>query len=251
MFKRLLPLLLALCLLPSAVLADPLPLLDDYAEDFAIPYEEGNPEAGVFRYSCRYPHPDPEAKGGESIDLFYRELIDYELGFTIPMFQDAFEGMDSSISVDYTVTCSNEEYFSVLIRTERENPDQHITIWEGHVFSREHSVPGYTCSLPKYLGILAAEENEEWLQTRQTEKADRLIREMVWARIEDNRENRDYGALTEEGLAEIFFPEEDFYLDENGDPVFYLQPWDVYADVPEDAALLTFSIPLEEILDEL
>ena len=30
--------------------------------------------------------------------------------------------------------------------------------------------------------------------------------------------------LTEEDLAYGFFPEEDFYLDENGDPVFYLQP---------------------------
>ena len=61
----------------------------------------------------------------------------------------------------------------------------------------------------------------------------------------------DYGGLAEEDLSTVFFPEENFYLDENGDPVFYLQPGDVFEEVPEGMELLTFPIPLEDILDEL
>ena len=74
---------------------------------------------------------------------------------------------------------------------------------------------------------------------------------MVWNMIEENDAGIDYGGLTEDYLEGIFFPEEDFYLDENGDPVFYLQPGDVYEEVPEGTDLLTFPIALEDILDEL
>ena len=106
----------------------------------------------------------------------------------------------------------------------------------------------------KFVGetVLYSTENEEWKQDFQTEKADTLIREMVWDLIEENENNFDYNGLTEEALSHIFFPEEDFYLDENGDPVFYLQPGDVYYDnVPEGVGLITFPLALEDILDEL
>ena len=69
--------------------------------------------------------------------------------------------------------------------------------------------------------------------------------------IQDNPDGLDYGDLTEETLSYIFFPEENFYLDEDGNPVFYLQPADVFADVPEGTDLFTFPIDLEDILDEL
>ena len=251
MTRRLLSLLLVLLLLPVVSMADPLPLLEDYAEDLVIPYDEQDPSAGIFRYSYRYPHVDEEAEGGSEINAFYTELITYLTGFTIPMIQDAFEGFDSSTVITYTVTCNNDDFFSVLIQTEKNNPDQHLVLWEGHVFSRKEGAPGLTFTLPKVLGILSSDESEEWLQNRQTEKANKLIREMVWDMIEENEEGRDYGDLTEEILSYIFFPEENFYLDENGDPVFYLQPSDVLYELPENVSLYTFPIALEDILDEL
>ena len=101
------------------------------------------------------------------------------------------------------------------------------------------------------LGILNSTESEEWVQDFQTEKADEIVREMVWDMIEENEAGIDYGGLTEEDLSTVFFPEENFYLDENGDPVFYLQPGDFFAEVPEGTGLFTFPIALEDILDEL
>ena len=56
--KRFLLILLILILSLSAALADPLPMLEDYAEDIVIPYDESDPSAGVFSYSYRYPHVD-------------------------------------------------------------------------------------------------------------------------------------------------------------------------------------------------
>ena len=194
---------------------------------------------------------DEEAEGGAEINAFYDYLLNDTVSNMVPMLQEAFEGFDSSMTVTYTVTCNNDDFFSVLVRTEKDNPDQSMVYWEGHVFSRKHPSAGYTYSLPKLLGILAPDENEEWLEDYQTEKADKLIREMVWSRIEENPDRFSDCRLTEETLSQVFFPEEQFYLDENGDPVFYLQPGDVFDDASEESAPVTFAVTLDEILDEL
>lgn len=249
--KRLLSVLLLFSLLALPALADPLPLLEDYTAEISQPYDDGDLSAGTFVYSCRYPHADDTAPGGPEINAFYEYLLNDTLDNYIPLLQDAYEGYDSSMIVTYTVTCNNDEYFSVLVSTERDNPDLCLTTWEGHVFSRTKGSPGQTYTLPKVLGILSANENDEWLQNRQTEKANSIIRGMVWDMIRDNPEGLDYGDVTEESLSYIFFPEENFFLDENGDPVFYLQPGDLFAEVPEGTGLFTFPIALEDILDEL
>lgn len=247
--KRFCALCLVLLLVVPSALADPLALLEDYADEIVILNDESDPSAGKFMYSYRYPHVDGEAPGGTEINVFYSDLVDYTLDFTIPMNQDAFEGEDASTVIDYQVTCNNDRYFSVLVRTVRNNSDQSLIFWEGHVFSRENPTPGMTYTLPKLLGILESAENDTWLQDRQTAKADKLLREMVWDAIDDNERDIDYYPdFTREQLEQVFFPEDHFYLDENGDPVFYLQPG---IAAPESAGLLTFPISLEDILDEM
>ena len=131
--KRFILVLLALVLSVLPALADPLPLLEDYAEEIVIPYDESDPSAGIFSYSYRYPHVDEDAEGGMEINVFFTDLLDYELGFTMPMIQDAFEGFDSSTAITYTVTCNNDDYFSVLIRKEEKNPDISRVSWNACV----------------------------------------------------------------------------------------------------------------------
>ena len=250
--KRFLSIFLILVLAAAPALADPLALLEDYAADISEPYDPEDPSAGTFVYSCHYPHVDEEAAGGMDINQFFTDQLDYELGFTVPMVQDAFEGYDTSTVISYDVTCNNDDYFSVLLKKEEVNPDWSRTSWTGLVFSRKNGKAGYTYTLPMLLGILTSADTEEWKTEHQTGKADEVIREMVWDMIEENKAGIDYNGLTKEVLSYIFFPEEQFYLDENGDPVFYLQPADVYYDdVPEGTGLLVFPIPLEDILDEI
>ena len=112
--RRILPFLLVLSLLAAPALADPLVLLDDYAEDISELYDDADPSAGRFVYSCRYPHVDENAEGSMGINTFYSEQLEYERGFTMPIIRDAFEGYDSSTVISYTVTCNNDDYFSVL-----------------------------------------------------------------------------------------------------------------------------------------
>ena len=92
---------------------------------------------------------------------------------------------------------------------------------------------------------------DTWLQDRQTAKADNCVRELVWAEIERMMKSGDvpfYDGLTFEELEAAFYPEEDFYLDENGDPMFYLLENTVA--LPE-AGILLVPISLETLLDEL
>ena len=140
--KRILIMILILFLAAVPALADPLPLLEDYAGDIVVQYDETDPSAGVFSYSYRYPHPDEKAEGGPEINIFYTDLIGYDLGFTVPIIQEAFEGFDSSTVITYTVTCNNDDYFSVLVRIEEQNPDITRVSWNAHVFSRKNGSPG-------------------------------------------------------------------------------------------------------------
>ena len=57
-----------------------------------------------------------------------------------------------------------------------------------------------------------------------------------------------YDDLTYETLENVFYPEEDFFLDENGDPVFFLQEAMV---APQTEGILYFPFTLEELLDEI
>ena len=112
--KRVLSVLLLLSLLALPALADPLPLLEDYTAEIAQPYDENDPSAGTFIYRCSYPHADDSSAGGSEINAFYEYLMNDTLDNYIPLLQDAYEGYDSSMVVTYTVTCNNDEYFSVL-----------------------------------------------------------------------------------------------------------------------------------------
>ena len=115
--KRFLSFLLILVLLSSAALADPLTLLEDYSEYFEEEYS-----GGTFVCDIRYPCVDGSAEGGAEINAFYDYLLSDTLTNYVPMFQDAYEGEDASIVVSYTVTCNNDDFFSVLVKNEKVNP---------------------------------------------------------------------------------------------------------------------------------
>ncbi len=248
--KKILAFLLAVSLsVAASALADPLALREDCAGNIVVPYDENDLSAGSFEYSYRFPQVDDNAEGGAAINAFYLSRANDLESFTIPMDQNTFWGTDISTVVDYRVTCNNDEYFSVLIRKEKRIEERTAVTWEGHVFSRKHPNPGSTYTLPKYLNILDSEENEEWVQELQNENANTVVRQLVWDMIQENKNGIDYDpGYTEEYLAEDFNPEEEYYLDKNGEPVFYINPGVAASD---ETGLLTFPIPLEDILDEL
>ena len=232
----------AVCLLVTAAAAEPLILAEDLTDTIRI---DLNHEA-AYIYSFAYPQADASDPSAELINTFYQYAARDAVEFEVPMNADYYRGQDPqeniTVEISYQVTCNNDDFFSVLIHTCQGS----LETYAGHTFSRKDLKPGSSVALPYLLGMLESEESDTWLQDRQTGKADQLVRELVWERLLGS-DAELYADLEEESLEYGFFPEEDFYLDQSGNPVFYLQP-----GFAEDSdRLLVFPIGIEEILDEM
>ena len=144
-----------------------------------------------------------------------------------------------------------DDYLSVLITTAYTMNGYARTVVAAHTFTLKGDMAGSATNLPRYLGLLDDGETDEWLRTRQTEKADGVIRGIIWQKIaamQGKGEVPLYDGLNEDVLEYAFYPEEDFYLDANGEPVFFLQPGVI---APDDAGTILFPITREEIDDEM
>lgn len=245
--KKILACLAALMLAASAGVArgEPLTMAEDLQDEVRISLNG----SADYVYRFRYPRVDEADPSAELINSFFQYKADDAVGFEIPMNADFYRGQnpeeDVKVDIGYEVTCNSDEFFGVLVRTVQGE----LVTCAGYTFSRTGLKPGSSVALPYLLGMLASDESDTWLQDRQTAKADALVREMVWDALQD-RDGADlelYEDLEESMLEYGFFPEEDFYLDETGNPVFYLQPG--FAE--DSGRLITFPISTEEILDEM
>lgn len=235
--------LAALTLLLSVSRAEPLALLPDLSGTA----EERLNDRARYVYSYAYPQAEPADESAEAINAFYQYMVSDALNFEIPMNADYYRSQDPdrdvTVDVSYRVTCNSDDFFSILITTRQDG----LTTCTGHTFSRRDVRAGSTLALPYLLGLLETGEKDTWLQDRQTARADALVRGMVWERLQEADDGELYGSLDEESLEYGFFPEEDFYLDETGNPVFYLEP----GFAKDGGEPLLFPISIEEILDEM
>lgn len=249
--KKVFAILLAL-LLPLAAMADPLPLGEGLAGQ--VCYPEGSDETNaeyIYRYA--YPTVTGEDEVCLMINEFYTYLVEDALGFAAPMAAEAVagSGIQASASITTEVTCNNDSFFSVKLVNESFTGAATASIVSGHVFARTGDKAGTVVSLPYLLGILEADETDSWLLDRQTAKADAMVRTLIWDVIQDQLASGAvayYDDLTYETLEGSFYPEEDFYLDENANPVFFLQEGTV---APVAEGVLYFSFTMEELLDEI
>lgn len=251
-FRYLLPLLLLMMLTLSA-LAEKYEFADDLTGEYLYP--AGSDEStATYIYRYRYPQLSGDDEIAAMFNTTYAYTADDTLAFEAPMNAGLTDGAAQAtiIDVTYEVTCQTADYLSILITKHTKRPDSESTTISGHVFALTGSRAGEIISLPYMLGILTQDGKvDTWLQDRQTAKADNCVRELVWAEIERMMKSGDvpfYDGLTFEELEAAFYPEEDFYLDENGDPVFYLLENTVA--LPE-AGILLVPISLETLLDEL
>lgn len=248
--KKLIALLLALMLLPISVFA--IELGEDVSGTACWP--EGANEAGA-AYIYRYSYPtvlgDSEVAGLINENFAY--MIEDALAFKVPM---TGEMMDSPDVQGYThdfsrVTCNNDEYLSVLVTSEAFLGAAAQEVYYGYTFSLTGLRAGQVTSLPRLLGILKDDEEDTWMQERQTNKANELVWGLVWDIIQEQRKEGVITCdpdLTYEMFTLDFYPEQDFYLDENGNPVFFIQAATIASAAD---GVLTFPFTIEELLDEL
>lgn len=244
---------LLLCLLTLSALADGYEFADDLTGVYLYP-AGADESTATYIYRYRYPQLSGDDQVAAMFNTTYTYTAEDTLAFEAPMNAGLTDGASEAtvIDVTYEVTCQTADYLSILVTKHTKRPGGETTSISGHVFALTGSRAGEIISLPYLLGILTQDGKvDTWLQDRQTAKADACVRELIWAQIERLMAEGTvpfYDGLTFEELEAAFYPEEDFYLDENGDPVFYLLENTVA--LPE-AGILRFPITLEALLDEL
>ena len=246
----LLPLMLAFCLLAVPALAEPPVSLGEPLTGTYL-YPEGSTETdALYIYRYRYPQIAGESDLAAHINTTYAYTVEDTLGFEVPMLASEMQPGDPQkvVDIDFQLTCLNENFLSVRIIKQVSVAGSVTAVTNGHVFALTGSGAGRIINLPVLLGLLDAEETDEWLMTRQTNKADRIVREMVWEKLQQPSPVVIYDDLTFEEFEAGFYPEEDFYLTESGDPCFFLQAGTV---APEEQGEVLIVLPLDELLDEM
>ena len=243
-------LFLSVVLLTICSEADSLKLAADYSGTILIPYDDSDPSAGAFTFVWKYPCVDESEPDADIVNSFYLEQMDMD-ETNMRFFADGYADSGESVrkEVSYTVTCNNDDYFSVLLIQKLTVGDRNRIIWSGNTFSRKNGEVGAAFDLPRLLGILAGKELDDYLIERQSEKAADIVLEMIMDQIFENPDDIPYyDDINFDYLQAYVSPHEDFYLNENGDPVFYVVPGTIS---DESAGYLVFTIPMEDILEEL
>lgn len=250
---RLLILLLTLTLLPISGMADtPLSFADDLTGLYTWPEGSAAEDASyVYRYTY------PQLAGEDTLAMTFNNVFQYEasdaLGFECPMIASSHPAEEGQMQVTlaYTVTHLSDEYLSVRIDKEVVVGESVSRIVKAYTFTLTGKDAGTVTSLPYLLGLMDQGETDEWYIDRQTAKADACARDMIWALIEKDMKAEGspiWEDLTFEELEWSFYPEEDFYLDEDGNFVFFLQENMI---APTEAGQFFYTLTLDELLDEI
>ncbi|MBR4082123.1 MAG: hypothetical protein IKK21_10100 [Clostridia bacterium] len=248
--KKLLALVLIACMLPLSTLA--VELGEDVTGTVCWP--EGTDETtAVYVYRYAYPTVAGEDDIAGLINENFAYMIEDALAFKVPMTGETLESTDVQAYTNELsrITCNNDEYLSVLVVSEAFLGAAAQEVYYGYTFSLTGLRAGQVTSLPRLLGILKDDEEDTWMQERQTRKANELVWGLVWGIIEEQQRE---GLITFdpdlsfEMLQQDFYPEQDFYLDENGNPVFFIQAATIASAAD---GVLTFPFTVEELLDEL
>ncbi len=250
---RLLILLLCICLLPCPALAEaPLTFAEDLSGEYLWPDGATAEEASyIYRYAY------PQIAGDVNLALNINTVFNYEAtdarGFECPMIASSHPAEEGQmlVELDYDVTHQSGRSLSVRIDKTVSVGEKVSRIVKAFTFALTGEKAGMVTSLPYLLGILKDNETDEWYIERQTAKADDCARDMVWALIEKDMKQEGsaiYDDLTFEEFEWGFYPEEDFFLNDGGDFVFFIQEGII---APQEAGQFFYTVSMDDMLDEI
>ena len=156
--------------------------------------------------------------------------------------QNLAEPVDASI--DYEVTHDSSRYVSVVLTSTMLGGGGENVSLSADTFARDGLYAGQPVSLSQVLGL---EEEGGELSDGQS-VAEQLAYELVWQIVERDSQNADgdyLDGLSKEQLTGAFSPESDFYLDADGNVVFFIQAGEIAGEI---AGVLRFPFNPAELL---
>lgn len=229
---------------------------------YAQPFDMGQPLAGEeaypdgsttdnarFMLTYSFPQIVPVTEEDAVINTFYQEAVDDLVQMTAPMLYDEVAesiGQDVTAYLDVScqVTANTDDFFSVLVTQEQFMGASVGQMVQGNVFARKGDGADGIVTLPYVLGF---SPDDEVSATSVIDTVYNLVWEIIVEQMKAG--SVDYfEELTQENLFAEFYPESDFYLDEQGNIVFYIQP---AALASAAAGVLTFPFSPAEIMSEM
>ena len=200
------------------------------------------------RYVFTYRYPQLASADGyaQSVNAYYQGVAQDMLTSIVPQEYDALmmEGIPDGpayfTSVDYVIRCDNEDYVSAVFTATRFLGNNVAQSVSANVFAKQGEYAGTLCSLSQIVGM--EQEGDELSDA--PSYASQLAYKLVWAVIAEQQAagQVDYlEGLTADDVARAFSPENDFFVDEDGNLVFFIQAGLVAGEV-EGVLYYPFSV---------
>ncbi|MCE5343370.1 MAG: hypothetical protein LLF96_07290, partial [Eubacteriales bacterium] len=144
--------------------------------------------------------------------------------------------------LDYRVTAATEDTLSVLLLSRQFLGNAETESWTAVVFALTGVYAGQPVSLSQAMGL------EQQDVEPQNSYASALVYGLVWQIIQEQQAmlQKDYDpGLTRADLESVFTPESDFYLDTDGNFVFFIQAGAIAGEVD---GILTYPFSTTELL---
>lgn len=213
-------------------------------------YPEGTAEDQA-DYVFRYTFPQFQASGeaDEAINAYYLAVSqDMASAMVEQNAEEAGlareEGMPpASTEIGYQIMQNSGRYLSVVLTSRQFIGNAESESISADTFARDGLYAGQPLTLSQVLGL---EQEGDELSSEES-IAESLAYRLVWEIVEQGSQNVDadyLDGLSEDGLRAAFSPESDFYLDEDGNIVFFIQAGVLAGEV---AGILTFPFAPAEL----
>ncbi len=246
--KRICALVLCL-LLPLGAMAEGLEMAAPITGEQLYP-QGTSADTAVYTFRYAYPQFVAQMEADAAINAYYQSLCeDLKAIGTPEVTQEMLDAQEPGMPPMYTeilyrVTAMTDAYVSVCLTKKQFLGYVESENLTANVFARDGMYAGQVVQLSQVMGM--EQEGDEF--SAQASYASQLVYKLVWQIIVEQRASlqRDYfDGLTQKDVEAVFSPETDFYMDADGNLVFYIQPGMIAGDVE---GLLMFPFSQAELL---
>lgn len=183
-------------------------------------------------------------EAASTINRFYVEL-ENSLKTGEFLLADEWEDMDEAFRAElsYAMTYADEHYVCVAFTLLSSAGNGENAILWADTFALDGLYAGQKVGLSQLLGLEEDKADENSLSL-----AAQLASKLVWqiVSLESQNPDGDYlDGLTEEQVQNAFIPEQDFYLDADGNVVFFIQSGEIAGEI---AGILEYPFSVAELL---
>lgn len=247
--KRLICLIAALCLFTPGALAQGVAEVAPLTGEQFFP-SGADAQSATYRFTYTLPQLAADTPADTAINAYYANLA---IDLTDTVMPQTVAALDETPAVDapawytamdYRVTLSSADYLSVLLTSRQFLGNTETESWSANVFARSGVYAGQQISLSQAMGL----EQEDDADPTGNSYAAQLVYGLVWQNIAQQQAmlQKDYfPGLTQADLESVFTPESDFYLDADGNVVFFIQSGQIAGEVE---GILTYPFSRAELL---